>query len=368
LGEVAEFFDEQRIPIESGLRKRGPYPYYGATGIVDFVDGYIFDGEYILLAEDGANIIDRSSPLAYLATGRFWLNNHAHIMKIIDGSNRYLLQVLERHNYSALNSGTAQPKLNAKSVKSMILSWPGSREQTRIGVFFRTLDDLIAANERKCELLRQLKRGYLQQLFPAPGCATPRLRFRGFASAWIKRKLGDVAGIVGGGTPDTSIPGFWDGDIDWYTPAEIGEDVYVSGSQRKITEDGLRNSSAKILPPDTILFTSRAGIGKIAILSKEAATNQGFQSIIPGDKLNSYFLFSQSESLKHYGEMMGAGSTFVEVSGKQMAQMPIALPDWTEQSQISSFFRALDNLIAANEHKVEQLHQLKRAYLQTMFV
>ena len=137
---------------------------------------------------------------------------------------------------------------------------------------------------------------------------------------WEQRKLGEMADIVGGSTPSTNIDEYWYGDIDWYSPIEIGEQIYVNGSQKKITELGLKKSSAKILPVVTVLFTSRAGIGNTAILAKEGTTNQGFQSIVPHkDELDSYFIFSRTHELKRYGETNGAGSTFVEVSGKQMA-------------------------------------------------
>ena len=152
LGDIADFFDEQRIPVDIGLRKSGPYPYYGATGIIDYVDDYIFDGEYVLLAEDGANIIDRNSPVSYLTTGKFWLNNHAHIMKSKSGNNRFLLQVLERQDYLALNTGTAQPKLNSKSVKSMEIGSTGLSEQSSIGEFFRLLDDLITPTSERLSI------------------------------------------------------------------------------------------------------------------------------------------------------------------------------------------------------------------------
>ena len=94
----------------------------------------------------------------------------------------------------------------------------------------------------------------------------PAIRFKGFTDPWEQRKLGEVADIVGGGTPSTENPEYWDGDIDWYAPAEIADQIYVHTSQRKITEQGYDNSSAKLLPPGTVLFTSRAGIGKTAIL------------------------------------------------------------------------------------------------------
>ena len=132
---------------------------------------------------------------------------------------------------------------------------------------------------------------------------------------------------------------------------------------------GLQKSSARILPVGTVLFTSRAGIGNMAILEKEGTTNQGFQSIIPdSDKLNSYFIFSKKEELKRYGETVGAGSTFVEVSGKQMRQMLILLPSIDEQLKLGTFFKNLDDEIVRQRQKLEYLQQLKQAYLQKMFV
>lgn len=197
----------------------------------------------------------------------------------------------------------------------------------------------------------------------------PKIRFKGFDDAWEQRKLGELAEIVGGGTPSTSMGSYWDGDIDWYAPAEIGEQIYLESSQRKITEKGLNKSSAKILPIGTVLFTSRAGIGKTAILLKEGCTNQGFQSIVPNkEKLDSYFIFTRSEELKRYGETVGAGSTFVEVSGKQMADMELMMPKTTlEQQQIGEYFSKLDHLITLHQRNCDQMKELKKYMLTKMF-
>jgi len=197
----------------------------------------------------------------------------------------------------------------------------------------------------------------------------PKIRFPGFTEPWEQRKLGELAEIVGGGTPSTSVDSYWDGDIDWYAPAEIGEQIYLESSQRKITEEGLTKSSAKILPIGTVLFTSRAGIGKTAILLKEGCTNQGFQSIVPNkEKLDSYFIFTRSEELKRYGETVGAGSTFVEVSGKQMANMELMMPKtMPEQQQIGEYFATLDHLITLHQRKLEHVKKMKKSMLQKMF-
>ena len=196
----------------------------------------------------------------------------------------------------------------------------------------------------------------------------PQLRFKGFTDPWEQRKLGEVADIIGGGTPSTNVSEYWNGDIDWYSPVEIGNQIYIDESQKKITGLGLQKSSAHILPVGTVLFTSRAGIGNTAILAKEGCTNQGFQSIVPyKDLLNSYFIFSRTSELKRYGEINGAGSTFIEVSGKQMAKMPISVPSIEEQQKIGTFFKQLDDTITLHQRKLAKLKELKQGYLQKLF-
>lgn len=181
----------------------------------------------------------------------------------------------------------------------------------------------------------------------------PRCFLGSLAFSWEQRKLGDIADIVGGGTPSTGNQSYWDGDIDWYAPAEIADQIYANLSQKKITSLGYENSSAKMLPPGTVLFTSRAGIGKTAILTRKGCTNQGFQSIVPHrGELDSYFIFSRTGELKRYGELVGAGSTFVEVSGKQMAVMELMMPPtMREQQTIGGFFQQLDHLITLHQRQ-----------------
>lgn len=177
-----------------------------------------------------------------------------------------------------------------------------------------------------------------------------------------------MAEIVGGGTPSTKKSEYWNGNINWFSPAEIGNQIFVSHSQKQITELGLMKSSAKILPAGTILFTSRAGIGNTAILTRNACTNQGFQSIVPySNKLDSYFIYSESTKLKRYGETMGSGSTFTEVSGKQMKKMSLHIPNINEQAKIGNMLKILDQTITLHEEKKRQLEHLKSALLQRMF-
>ena len=197
----------------------------------------------------------------------------------------------------------------------------------------------------------------------------PRCFLGSFDFSWEQRKLGDIADIVGGGTPSTGNQSYWAGDIDWYAPAEIADQIYANSSQKKITGLGYENSSAKMLPPGTVLFTSRAGIGKTAILTRKGCTNQGFQSIVPHrGELDSYFIFSRTEELKRYGELVGAGSTFVEVSGKQMAVMELMMPPtMREQQTIGGFFQQLDHLITLHQRKCALLFSPFQAFISMMF-
>ena len=197
----------------------------------------------------------------------------------------------------------------------------------------------------------------------------PKIRFKGFTDDWEQRKLGEIADIVGGGTPSTTNLNYWDGDIDWYAPAEITGQIYINSSQRRITNLGYESSSAKILPPGTVLFTSRAGIGKTAILTRKGCTNQGLQSIVPHcNELDSYFIFSRSDELKQYGELVGAGSTFVEVSGKQMEAMNLMMPlTMKEQKKIGTYFEKIDHLITLHQRKLEKLMNVKKSMLEKMF-
>ena len=197
----------------------------------------------------------------------------------------------------------------------------------------------------------------------------PEIRFKGFSGQWDEKELGtDVVEIIGGGTPSTSISEFWGGDIDWYSPTEIGNNVYADGSQKKITALGLKSSSAKILPAgNTVLFTSRAGIGDMAILAKAGATNQGFQSFVVKEGVSPYFLYSAGKLIKEFALKHASGSTFLEISGKQLGRMKILMPSTEEQTQIGNTFQKLDSLINQHQQKHDKLSNIKKAMLERMF-
>lgn len=166
LEDIAIFLDNKRKPLEQSERIHGKYPYYGASGIIDYINDYIFDEELVLLSEDGANIIDRNYPICYIATGKYWVNNHAHVLKVKSQYvNKFICESLEQLNYTKYNTGTAQPKLNQDVCRKIILSIPCLEEQTKIANFLSTFDRKLENQKAQLEHWKQIKKGLLQQMF-----------------------------------------------------------------------------------------------------------------------------------------------------------------------------------------------------------
>lgn len=236
--------------------------------------------------------------------------------------------LFERLDLTSLIQVGALPSFNSSDVESIFVSLPSTmNEQRQIGQYLCDLNTLITLHQRKCQC-RGLY-GYL---------------------SWEQRKLGEAATIVGGGTPSTNNDAYWDGDIDWYSPAELGEQVYADRSVRRITKAGYDSCSATLLPAGkTILFTSRAGIGNTAILRRSACTNQGFQSLVVNDDTDVYFVYSMTDRIKKFAEQKASGSTFLEISGKGLAAGEFAFPSKDEQTAIGSMFKQLDHLITLHQ-------------------
>ena len=278
--------------------------------------------------------------------------------------------LFERLDLTSLIQVGALPSFNSSDVESISVSLPSTMdEQRQIGQYLCNLNTLITLHQRKYDKLVVFKKSMLEKMFPKDGESVPEIRFAGFTDPWEQRKLGEVATIVGGGTPSTNNDAYWDGDIDWYSPAELGEQVYAERSARRITQAGYDSCSATLLPAGkTILFTSRAGIGNTAILRRSACTNQGFQSLVVNDDTDVYFVYSMTDRIKKFAERKASGSTFLEISGKGLAAGEFAFPSKDEQTAIGSMFKQLDFLITLHQRKLELLQNIKKSLLDKMFV
>ena len=195
----------------------------------------------------------------------------------------------------------------------------------------------------------------------------PKLRFTQFKDDWKKIPLSNVCHIVGGGTPNTNELINWNGNINWFTPSEIGKTRFVSESQRKITKFGLYNSSAKLLPIGTILFTSRATIGEMSILENESTTNQGFQSLIVNKNYDRDFVYFLQNKIKEYAFSKAIGSTFLEISKTNLSKFETYYPTLPEQTRITTMLNLHYKKCQLQKEKVELLQRQKQAIVAKYF-
>lgn len=281
----------------------------------------------------------------------------------------YFFNSAQYHNQLLpLIQGAKVSSISKKALINTIIVYPSPIEQQKIADCLSSLDDLIEATNRKIEALKEHKKGLMQRLFPKEGKNVPELRFPEFqgTKGWEEKKLGEVGDFIGGGTPNTTNPEYWDGEILWYTPTEI-KNGHLKSSSRKITEQGLKNSSAKLLPKGAILITTRATIGDVAISEKECTTNQGFQSLAVKDsEVNSFWFYWITQ---HKEELIkrASGSTFKEIGKNEIINITAYSTKKQEQQKIADCLSSLDELIEATSQKVEILKEHKKGLMQQLF-
>lgn len=242
----------------------------------------------------------------------------------------YFRSPIGRSRIRAIVGGAAVKGIRGSDLKLIKVHVPPLDEQIAIRQVVALYDDLIATNQRRIALLEDAARRLYREWFVHlrfPGHESVPVK-DGVPAGWLSLTLGDVCDAVGGGTPSTARPEYWGGDVTWVTPTDVTRNdcLVMLDSEKKITEAGLANSSAKLVPPETILMTSRASIGFFALMDKPACTNQGFISVLP--KQDSARMFLLFNLLDRVEEMIGlaTGATFKELSKKTFRALPVLWP------------------------------------------
>ena len=362
LRDAAQFLDNRRVPIkeEERAKRRGPYPYYGASGIIDYVDDYIFEEELVLLAEDGANILNRSTPIAFRASGRLWVNNHAHVLAAREGhDNDFICYFLEAIRYDAYNTGSAQPKLNREVCESIPILLPPLPEQRRIAEILRTWDEAIEKLEALRAAKERRRKGILQNLL---GIDRP------FPKHWVIKPLDKIAERIrrtndGGDHPVMTISaksGFLmqsdkfardmaGSSVDRYTLLREGEFAYNKGNSKT------------------------APYGCIFPLDRPTA-------VIPF----VYFCFKLHESLHHqfYVHLFAAGALHHQLSrlinsgvrndgllnlyADDFFSCEVPVPPLAEQERIARAISAANDEIALIDAEITAIQRQKRGLMQKL--
>lgn len=334
LSDLCEILDSKRKPLSALQRakKQGIYPYYGAQGIIDHLDEYLLDGEYLLVAEDGANLETRNQPIANIAKGKIWVNNHAHVL----GNNgkcplNLLGFILNNMNISPYVTGCAQPKLNQENLRNIEIEVPSHID--RIASILSSLDRKIELNNKINadfeEMAQAIFKNWFVDFEPFKDGKFVDSELGMIPEGWKVGRLDEIADVVGGSTPSKAKPEYYtQKGIAWLTPKDLSNHpaVYTSRGEIDITEEGYNSTSTKLMPKGTILFTSRAPIGYISIAQNDICTNQGFKSLVP-KKAGTCFLYCFLKYVTPEIENKSTGSTFKEASGALMKSLQVIMPD-----------------------------------------
>jgi len=288
--------------------------------------------------------------------------------------NEFIYQNLVKMNmvgyWKKISCGSTFESLNSDNIKNAKIMIPTLNEQNRIGTFFKNLDHLITLHQRKCEKLVNFKKAMLEKMFPKDGTDVPKIRFAGFAGAWEQRELKDLCvDTYGGGTPRTVVTEYWNGNIAWIQSSDLAEDKLSNVVPKKsITKNGLKNSTTKLIPENSIAIVTRVGVGKLAFMPYKYTTSQDFLSLSKLKVDNWFGTYSIWKKLQSKLRSV-QGTSIKGIPKKELLAMTIMIPTQKEeQAEIGDFFHNLDHLITLQQRELEQLKQIKKSLLDKMFV
>lgn len=349
--ELADFCNAQRIPLSAMERahKKGNFPYYGASGIVDYIDNYIFDGSYILISEDGENLKSRKTPIAFEATGKFWVNNHAHVLKAKKPHlTALIIQYFSQLDLSPYLTGAAQPKLNKASLNLIPLYLPTDEsEQKAIASILSSLKDKIDLLHCQNKTLESMAETLFRQWFDVDS-----------NDEWQEKNVLDIFTLVGGGTPKTSVAEYWTDEIPWISGGDISaaHQGYLYSTEKSISLAGLQNSSAKLLPKNSTVISARGTVGKYALLARDMAFSQSNYGIV--SKIGNYPFFIYLLVGFIVDDLLTAayGSVFDTITTRTFESVNLKFPSL---NSIEKFNEEISPIFSKKETNTQQIKTLE---------
>jgi type I restriction enzyme, S subunit len=368
LSEAVDFLDGRRRPVKDSDRAkmRGDIPYYGASGIVDYVNDFLFNEDLILLGEDGENILSRNCRLAFKISGKTWVNNHAHVLRPKPGMVlEFLVEFLESRDYAQYNTGTAQPKLNKLVCSRIPVLRPPPPEQRAIAEALSDVDGLLGGLDRLIAKKRDLKQAAMQQLL------TGQTRLPGFHGEWEVKRLGSVGTFLKGSgvKKDEAMSG----DLPC---VRYGEIYTLHHDVVRAFNSFLSASVAAVATPlrkGDLLFAgsgeTKEEIGKaVAFVHDCEAYAGGDIVILRPEASNAVFLgyYLNSRAIQKQKASRGQGDAVVHISAASLAAIEVMLPSIPEQTAIAGVLTEMDGELAVLEQRREKTRALKQAMMQEL--
>lgn len=355
LNRLSELYDFQYGKGNNNPDNGGIYPVYGSNGVIGGYDKYNSEDSPVI-GHIGAN-----AGSVVWGSGKHFVTYNGVICKIKNGNNsRYGYYVLKTANLKRLADGSAQPFLSYSQLNRVAIYLPRKEEQDRIANCLSIYDQLVENNDKRIECLEQMAENLYKEWFVRfrfPGHETAKFE-NGIPRGWDIKHVGEIGQVVSGGTPSTEIEDYWYGSIPWITPADLSDfkGIYITSGEKNITELGLKKSSTVLMPKDTVLLSSRAPIGYVALARNEMCTNQGFKNVVCNEKIVSpFYLYWFFKMNKATLEAFGSGATFLELSAKGLKKVKVIVPPMEIQNRFADFVKDVSEQVYQLEKKSENL-------------
>lgn len=361
--ECCDILDSRRIPITASDRMSGPYPYYGANGVQDYVADYIFDDELVLLAEDGGNFGSKTRPIAYRVSGKCWVNNHAHVLKPMASMDvDYLCYSLMFYDTGELVNGATRQKLTQTAMRKILIPQRSLQEQKRIVCELSKVQSIISARQQQLQKLDELVKARFIELFGDP---------LGNDKGWQKVLITEVChAIFGGGTPSKSHPEYFAGSIPWVSPKDMKSSV-INDSIDHITEDAIAHSTTNLVPANSVLMVIRSGILKhtlpVAINSLPVTINQDMKAFVPNETVKTAFLLYFFKAIENDVLAGVRGVTADNIDFKAFQKRTIIVPPLALQEQFVAFVTQTDKSKVAVQKALDEAQLLFDSLMQKYF-
>ena len=357
LEDVCEILDSKRVPITAKDRVAGPYPYYGANGVQDYVADYIFDDELVLLAEDGGHFGSTDKPIAYRVKGKCWVNNHAHVLKAKDCIDiDYLCYSLMFRDVSDIVNGATRQKLTQADMRKIEIPLLPIAEQKSVVAKISKVFELIALRKEQLAKLDRLVKSRFIELFGDPKNTKNHLV-----------KIGEIGALTSGGTPSRAKPEYFDGDIRWYSAGELNS-LYLPDSVEHISEIALQQSSAKLFNKGTLMIGMYdTAAFKMGILTEDSSSNQACANLNPKQGYNVVWLYHLFDIMKPIFLQERQGVRQKNLSLSKIKEFEVPFAPFELQEQFAAFVEQTDKSKLAIQKSLDKLELLKKSLMQQYF-
>lgn len=360
--EVKKLSQVGKVMTGKGVKNLsfGKYPIIGSNGPLGYTNKYLEDEDLIYTGRVGT-----IGKINYQKRKKIWLSDNVLYFKTKNTDLlKYVYYFLKNIDFSYLNVGSTQPLIKQSDLKELLIAIPrNENEQKAIARILSSLDDKIELNQRINKTLEAIAQAIFKHWFidfEFPNEEGKPYKSSGgemvyneelgkeIPKGWRVGIVNDVAHVVGGGTPSKRKPQYFTKKgIPWLTPKDLsGYDwKYIDRGAIDISREGLENSSAKLMPPGTVLFTSRAPIGYAAVAMNEVTTNQGFKSLVPKENMVTDYLYYFIKKSIPLIQSLASGSTFKEISGNEMKKIPILIPPYSLLLRFENLLLPLNKLM-----------------------